>query len=55
VFVKNSEPTTITVHEHEAAMPLFINNEEIEQSITMKDTMEALERFSIAKWAMAQR
>ena len=36
---------TITSHEHGFGvfMPLFLNNDEIDQLITMKDTMEALE------------
>ena len=35
-------------------MPLFINNEEIDQLITMKDTMEALE-ILYGKWAKVRR
>src|SRR5512145_310004 len=30
-------------HEHEAFMPLVLNNDDVNQFITMKDTMEALE------------
>ena len=30
-------------------MALFLNNEEVDQLLTMKDTMEALESFT-AKW-----
>ena len=36
-------PITVHEHEHEADMPLFLNNDEIAELITMKDTMEALE------------
>ena len=34
---------TITIPEDEEIMPLFLNNDEIEQLITMRDTMESLE------------
>src|SRR5918999_645574 len=35
--------TTKHEHDHEDFMPLFLNNDDVEQVITMKDTMEALE------------
>jgi alanine dehydrogenase len=37
------ETITNSEHNHEVSMPLFLNNDDVEQVITMKETMEALE------------
>ncbi len=43
MFVRIPSTTTITSHDHEVAHAVILNNDEIDQLLTMKDTMEALE------------
>jgi ornithine cyclodeaminase/alanine dehydrogenase-like protein (mu-crystallin family) len=43
VFVRIRNTITSTNHEHEDFMPLFLNNDDVERVLTMKETMAALE------------